>query len=355
MGSRFGPVSGPKRGGSQRRSVLGLLFGSESGPVAGPVLGHFWILSLAGSGRGGGTPSASGRPGGPAAGPGKKAARAEGWRRTAPRPQHSAPRCTAPRPRCTAPRRAARRCTAVACAPLRLNRCLRATALEQGGAGAVPLASRRSASALDARQECAGSVARGGGRAETVQARSKYCKRLHPCRPYRAVFGDPALGFVENFIPPPCGLYTPPLPHKIRFRASTGWLGGAKTQMPVAFLRILLPRWCDMSPPPTAFYPPTKTCFEIPGWPDYWKRAPPSLTTLPPLQVCSLLQYGALVPCLRRRRAAYCTAAAPHLRRSYVVSAQPVASDRSATATQCSAVTPLVGRGAGISMLARGC
>jgi len=189
MGSRFGPVSGPKRGGSQRRSVLGLLFGSESGPVAGPVLGHFWILSLAGSGGG---PPASGRPGGPAAGPGKKAARAEGWRRTAPRPQHSAPRCTAPRPRCTAPRRAARRCTAVACAPLRLNRCLRATALEQGGAGAVPLASRRSASALDARQECAGSVARGGGRAETVQARSNYCKRLRPCRPYRAVFGDPA-------------------------------------------------------------------------------------------------------------------------------------------------------------------
>ena len=37
-------------------------------------------------------------------------------------------------------------------------------------------------------------------------------------------------------------------------------------------------------PPPTAFYPPTKTCSEIPGWPDYWKRAPPSLTTLPPLQ-----------------------------------------------------------------------
>ena len=110
-----------------------------------------------------------------------------------------------------------------------------------------------------------------------------------------------------------------------------------------------------VTPPPYSFLPPTKTCFEIPGWPDYWKRAPPSLTTLPPLQVCSLLQYGALVPCLRRRRAAYCTAAAPHLRRSYVVSAQPVASDRSATATQCSAVTPLVGRGAGISMLARGC
>ena len=132
MGSRFGPVSGPKRGGSQRRSVLGLLSGSESGPVAGPVLDHFWILSLAGSG--GGVPPASGRPGGPAAGPGKKAARAEGWRRTAPRPQHSAPRCTAPRPRCTAPRRAARRCTAVACAPLRLNRVVRVRCLSQAGA-----------------------------------------------------------------------------------------------------------------------------------------------------------------------------------------------------------------------------
>ena len=168
----------------------------------------------------------------------------------------------------------------------------------------------------------------------------------------------PRLDPLKTSSHPPAGCTPPPLlPHKLRFRASTAWLGGAETQVPVAFLRILLPRWCDMSPPPpTAFYPPLqKTCFEIPGWPDYWKRAPPSLTTLPPLQVCSLLQYGALVPCLRRRRAAYCTAAAPHLRRSYVVSAQPVASDRSATATQCSAVTPLVGRGAGISMLARGC
>ena len=119
----------------------------------------------------------------------------------------------------------------------------------------MPLASRRSASALDARQECAGSAARGGGRAETVQARSDYCKRLRPCRPYRAVFGDPALGSVENFIPPPCGMYPPPPTqasvsgqHCMARRGGNAGSCCVFTHPAPSLVRYV-------TPPPSAFYP----------------------------------------------------------------------------------------------------
>jgi hypothetical protein len=109
MGSRFGSVSGPKRGGSQRRSVLGLLSGSESGPVAGPVLDHFWILSLAGSG-GGGRPPPPRPPAGREVrrpGPGRRLpGRRDGG---APHRARSIARRAAPRPVRAAPRRDALR------------------------------------------------------------------------------------------------------------------------------------------------------------------------------------------------------------------------------------------------------
>ncbi len=329
MGSRFGSVSGPKRGGSQRRSVLGLLSGSESGPVAGPVLDHFWILSLAGSG---GVPPASGRPGGPAAGPGKKAARAEGWRRTAPRPQHSAPRCTAPRPRCTAPRRAARRCTAVACAPLRLNRVVRVRCLSQAGAAPPRWTRDRNAPAAWL----------------GVGAERKPCKRGPITVRDYALVGPtelfleiPRLDPLKTSSHPPAGCTPPPLPHKLRFRASTAWLGGAETQVPVAFLRILLPRWCDMSPPPLQLSTPYKNVFRDPWLAGLLEtRTPLTYNFTPPTGVQPLtVRCTCPVPASQARCILHysCPALASQLR--CICAAGGIGSQRHCNAVQCSYAT----------------
>ncbi len=311
---------------------MGLLSGSESGPVAGPVLDHFWILSLAGSG-GRGVPSASGRPGGPAAGPGKKAARAEGWRRTAPRPQHSAPRCTAPRPRCTAPRRAARRCTAVACAPLRLNRVVRVRCLSQAGAAPPRWTRDRNAPAAWL----------------GVGVERKPCKRgPSTVRDYTLVgptelfLEIPRLDSLKTSSHPPAGCTPPPSHTRFGFGPALDGSEGRKRRFLLRFLRILLPRWCDMSPPPppSAFYP-YKNVFRDPWLAGLLEtRTPLTYNFTPPTGVQPLtVRCTCPVPASQARCILHCSCPALASQLRCVCAAGGIGSQRHCNAVQCSYAT----------------